>query len=59
MEKKQENKYKKIKCPELQDEKEILCMASPEGLMVPSIYELVNFCLSDQYKNCPVKTEKR
>jgi hypothetical protein len=59
MEKKQENKDKKIKCPELQDGKQILCLAYLEGLMAPSIYELVNFCLSGQYKNCPVKTEKR
>ncbi|MFZ2603259.1 MAG: hypothetical protein WAX79_04570 [Candidatus Omnitrophota bacterium] len=57
MEKRQENKDKKIKCPELQDTNEILCLASSEGLMVPSIYELVNFCLSGQYKSCPVKTE--
>lgn len=59
MEKKQGNKYKKIKCSELQDGKQIFCLASSEGLMVPSISELVNFCLSGQYKNCPVKTEKR
>lgn len=59
MEKRQENKDKKIKCPELQDAKEILCLASSDGLMVPSIYELVSFCLSGQYENCPVKTGKR
>lgn len=59
MKTRQDNKDKKIKCPELRDGKQILCLASSEGLMVPSIYELVNFCLTGQYRNCPVKTEKR
>lgn len=55
MEKRQENKDKKIKCPELQDAKEILCIASSEGLIVPSIYELVSFCLTEKYSDCPVR----
>ena len=55
---KSKQKSKDIKCPDLQEGKQILCLAYPGGLMVPSIGELLNFCLSGQYKNCPLKTVK-
>lgn len=59
MEKRQENKDKAIKCPELRDGRQMLCLASSEGLMVPSIGELVNFCLNGGYSNCPVRLRQK
>ncbi len=48
-------KITKIKCPDFREGKQIICLAYPDGLMVPSVEELVNFCLSGQHRNCPLK----
>ena len=46
---------KKIKCPHCRLGRQNLCLAHPYSLMIPSVYELENFCLSGNYENCPLQ----
>ena len=49
----------KARCPDFKVGAQNLCLGCKKGLMLPSSYEMENFCLTDKYERCPLRFQRR